>query len=282
MLGGAYAVLFTDYLVYYFPQVTGWKHYLVSLTLIAVITWINVRGIQMVGQVATALEIFIFIPVIAMVVIALAKWQHNPFVLLIPPHQPTFKIFGVGLALGLWLYSGYEQLSTVAEEMADLRTVVTFTNNTVRTDSVGPEPRFGMVALTLDTADVPHVVYCTSGTSNQVMYTDKTGGTWKSPVTVFSGTNEMHPSMVTALDGTLQLAWLDNALASHAVIKYARYSLGAWSAAETVSAGDSLVLSNGDPTTFIRNPISAALLVTALVVLIGSLMRQAKPRVHAR
>ena len=26
LLGGAYAVLFTDYLVYYFPGITGWKH----------------------------------------------------------------------------------------------------------------------------------------------------------------------------------------------------------------------------------------------------------------
>ena len=117
LLGGAYAVLFTDYLVYYFPGITGWKHYLVSVGLIAVITWINVRGIQMVGKVATALEIFIFVPVITMVVIAFLHWHHNPFVPLIPPHQPTFKIFGVGLALGLWLYSGYEQLSTVAEEV---------------------------------------------------------------------------------------------------------------------------------------------------------------------
>jgi amino acid transporter len=117
LLGGAYAVLFTDYLVYYFPQITGWKHYLVSVALIAVITWINLRGIQMVGQVATALEIFIFVPVLMMIVIALTKWHHNPFVPLIPPHQPTFKVFGVGLALGLWLYSGYEQLSTVAEEV---------------------------------------------------------------------------------------------------------------------------------------------------------------------
>lgn len=117
LLGGVYAVLFTDYLVYYFPQLTGWKHYPVSLALIAVITWINVRGIQMVGQVATALEIFIFMPVIAMVVIGLAHWQRNPFVPFVPPHQPPFKIFGVGLALGLWLYSGYEQLSTVAEEV---------------------------------------------------------------------------------------------------------------------------------------------------------------------
>src|SRR3979411_3036906 len=117
LLGGAYAVLFTDYLVYYFPGITGWKHYVVSIALIAVITWINIRGIQMVGQVATALEIFIFVPVITMIVIALTKWHHNPFVPLIPPRQPTFKVFGVGLALGLWLYSGYEQLSSVAEEV---------------------------------------------------------------------------------------------------------------------------------------------------------------------
>ncbi len=117
LLGGAYAVLFTDYLVYYFPSITGWKHYIVSVALIAVITWVNVRGIQMVGKVATALEIFIFVPVMTMIVMAFMRWHHNPFVPLIPPHQPTFKIFGVGLALGLWLYSGYEQLSTVAEEV---------------------------------------------------------------------------------------------------------------------------------------------------------------------
>ncbi|HVI08906.1 MAG TPA: APC family permease [Candidatus Binatia bacterium] len=117
LLGGAYAVLFTDYLVYYFPGLTGWKHYLVSLALIAAITWINIRGIQMVGQVATALEIFIFIPVAMMIVLGLAAWHSNPFHPWIPPHQPPFKIFGVGLALGLWLYSGYEQLSTVADEV---------------------------------------------------------------------------------------------------------------------------------------------------------------------
>jgi amino acid transporter len=117
LLGGAYAVLFTDYLVYYFPGITGWKHYLISVALIAAITWVNVRGIQMVGKVATALEIFIFVPVLMMIVMAFMHWHHNPFTPFIPPQQPTFKIFGVGLALGLWLYSGYEQLSTVAEEV---------------------------------------------------------------------------------------------------------------------------------------------------------------------
>ncbi|HKF02734.1 MAG TPA: APC family permease [Candidatus Sulfotelmatobacter sp.] len=117
LLGGVYAVLFTDYLVYYLPKMNWWEHYLVSVALIAVLTWVNIRGIQMVGQVATGLEVFIFIPVLTMVVLALTRWHFNPFTPWLVPHQATYKIFGVGLALGLWLYSGYEQLSTVAEEV---------------------------------------------------------------------------------------------------------------------------------------------------------------------
>ena len=121
LLGSVYAVQFSDYLGFYFPALTGWRHYVVSLAMIAVITYINVRGIQMVGKFATALELFILLPVLVLVVIGLAKWHHNPFVPLVPPHQPFFKVFGVGLALGLWLYSGYEQCSTVAEEVENPR-----------------------------------------------------------------------------------------------------------------------------------------------------------------
>lgn len=117
LLGASYAVLFTDYLGFYFPGITGWKHYLISVGLIAVITYVNVLGIQMVGKLATVLEILILLPVAALCVVAIPKIHHNPFVPLVPPNVPLFQVFGVGLALGLWLYSGYEQLSTVAEEV---------------------------------------------------------------------------------------------------------------------------------------------------------------------
>ena len=117
LLGSVYAVQFADYLTFYFPDLIGWRHWIVSLAMVAVITYINVRGIEMVGKFATALEIFILLPVLVLVVIALTKWNHNPFVPIVPPHQPPFRVFGVGLAIGLWLYSGYEQLSTVAEEV---------------------------------------------------------------------------------------------------------------------------------------------------------------------
>jgi amino acid transporter len=117
VLGGVYAVLFSDYLVFFFPSMIGWKHYAASLALIAAIAWINIRGIQLVGAVATALEIFILLPVAVLSAIAALHWRHNPFLPLTPPHVPGFQVFGVGLALGIWLYSGYEQMSSVAEEV---------------------------------------------------------------------------------------------------------------------------------------------------------------------
>ena len=117
LLAAAYAVLATDYLSFYFPAIAGWKHYFVSVAIIAVMAWINVRGIQMVGAAATAMSIFVLLVVSALCLMAATKWQHNPFTPLTPPHVPPFQVFGVGLALGLWLYSGYEQVSSVAEEV---------------------------------------------------------------------------------------------------------------------------------------------------------------------
>jgi len=117
LLGATYAVLFADYLANYFPSLVGWTHYLVCLALISVFAYINIRGIQMVGIVATILEFSVLIPVFLLCGIAAAKWHYNPFHPMIPPHVPPFQVFGVGLALGLWLYSGYEQCSSVAEEI---------------------------------------------------------------------------------------------------------------------------------------------------------------------
>lgn len=117
VLIGLYAVLTTDYLSFFFPAIVGWKHYLACVIILAVIAWINVRGIHVVGLISEVLMIFVLLVVGVLCVIAATKWQHNPFVPFIPPHVPPFQVFGVGLALGMWLYSGYEQVSSVAEEV---------------------------------------------------------------------------------------------------------------------------------------------------------------------
>jgi hypothetical protein len=141
---------------------------------------------------------------------------------------------------GATLY--YQTFSTLTDTWGS-RTAIT---TGAQTNSGTGWPRAGHVALTLDASDVPHVVYPTSGASNSIKYTNKVSGSWSTPVTIFSGTNEMQPALATARDGTIHLAWIDNSLATHAVIKYAHYVSGSWSAVETVSAGDNNVLSNGD------------------------------------
>jgi amino acid transporter len=117
MLGALYAVLFTDYLSFYFPGLVGWKHYVVAISVITVVGYINIRGIRLVGRVATALELGILGTVLLMCLMSIRMWHHNPFVPLVPPHTPVFQVFGVGFSLGLWLYAGYEQVSSVAEEV---------------------------------------------------------------------------------------------------------------------------------------------------------------------
>jgi chitodextrinase len=107
-------------------------------------------------------------------------------------------------------------------------------------------PRYGQVALSLDRNDAPHVAYITSGASNRLQYANRVSGSWSTPVTVASGPSLMHPSMVTSLDGTLHLTWLDDSLATHSDVQYSHYVGGSWSSPEVVSAGDGAVLSNGN------------------------------------
>jgi amino acid transporter len=117
LLGGAYSVLFADYVSSYFPNLTPMQHYLIAVSSVALIAYLNIRGIRLVGNIATVLELSILAVIAVMCVLSVRMWHLNPFVPLIPPHKPVFQVFGVGFALGLWLYAGYEQVSSVAEEV---------------------------------------------------------------------------------------------------------------------------------------------------------------------
>jgi amino acid transporter len=121
LLAATYAVLFADYLTnyisIYFTSVGGRTHYAIAIALIALICYVNVRGIHAVGVVSTILEISVLAVAAALCIVAALQWHHNPFSPLVPPHAAKFQVFGAGLAIGLWLYSGYEQLSSVAEEV---------------------------------------------------------------------------------------------------------------------------------------------------------------------
>lgn len=141
LMSSAYGVLFMDYVGPYFERavmpilsqllgeqsagvlynMTGVGKWIGAACFLWLIAYANIRGIEVAGWVAIALQLAILIPVAWFCLAAIGQWKHDPFTPLTPPTQPFSAAFGAGLALAIWLYSGYEQISSVAEEIKDCR-----------------------------------------------------------------------------------------------------------------------------------------------------------------
>ncbi len=112
-----YAVLFADYLKAWFPAMGSWQHWMACLALIWFLHYLNVRGIDVVGAAAITLSVLLLLPFVAMTVMGFLQWKHDPLSPFVAPGLDLGSGFGSALALGIFLYSGYERLSTVAEEV---------------------------------------------------------------------------------------------------------------------------------------------------------------------
>jgi amino acid transporter len=117
LLNTLYGVLFMDYIANYVPGMTAFWKWAGAAAFLLFLAYVNVRGIQVAGWVAVALQVTILVPVVWMCILTLLHWQHNPLLPFVPPGKPLGSVFGAGLALAMWNYAGYEQLSSVAEEI---------------------------------------------------------------------------------------------------------------------------------------------------------------------
>jgi amino acid transporter len=90
---------------------------------VGLLTWLNVRGIRIVGAAALVLNAFLIAPLVWIVVAAIGRWQFNPFV---PWSADGSSLHGLGagLALAIWFHSGYAEVSTAAEEIDDPRRTI--------------------------------------------------------------------------------------------------------------------------------------------------------------
>jgi amino acid transporter len=100
-------------------ELTATQEYLFKASIIIFFTYINIRGIRDVGFVSTLISILVLIAFGGVAAVGFAQWQTNPFIPFIPPGQDLLHSVGYGLAIGMWVYSGYESMSTVAGEIKD-------------------------------------------------------------------------------------------------------------------------------------------------------------------
>ena len=120
-----YPALFAGVLRNAIPGLGRFGSWLAAVAFIVVLTWLNIRGIRIVGGAAIALNLFLAAPIIWIVVAAIPKWQFNPFVPF-GAGSRGFEGFGAGLALAIWFHSGYSDISTAAEEIENPRRIIPF------------------------------------------------------------------------------------------------------------------------------------------------------------
>ncbi len=113
----AFAVLFANYLRMFIPGLDGGWRWAAALLLIWATTLMNCLGIRLVGTTSVVLTVLIFLPFLAMTLLGLLQWRYNPLVPFTDPDKTMMHAFGDGLLIAIWLYSGYEKMTTNAEEV---------------------------------------------------------------------------------------------------------------------------------------------------------------------
>jgi amino acid transporter len=117
LMSGAYGVMLADYVGQTMQIPSRFLHWLIAFAFLALVAYLNVLGIRLVGNLTLVLLLGALVPVAVFTYLGFREGHFNPLVPLMPPGRPWRDVYGVGLALALWIYSGYEQLSTVIEEV---------------------------------------------------------------------------------------------------------------------------------------------------------------------
>ena len=102
-------------------------YYAICWAVIGVCTVVNVLGIKIVAIGSSLFAILIISPIVVLGVIGLANWQFNPFTPMTPPDTDLLGADGaliVGLSIGMWFYSGYESMSTLAGEIEEPQRII--------------------------------------------------------------------------------------------------------------------------------------------------------------
>ncbi len=110
-----YPALFVEYLQFWFPAMAPMERWLLVVAFIVVLTGLNLLGVRPTGHAAVVLAIVALLPVAAFTVVALIGPRVAPWTPMAPAGQ-GLETLGLGLAVLMWNYSGWDTPSTILGE----------------------------------------------------------------------------------------------------------------------------------------------------------------------
>lgn len=111
-----YPALFVEYARFWWPGLGGVERWLLAFLFIIVLTGLNVAGVRPVGRAAVGLAVAALAPVAAFVVLGAGTMRTAPWTPLTAEGGSLFGGLGLGLAVVMWNYSGWDTPSTVLGE----------------------------------------------------------------------------------------------------------------------------------------------------------------------
>lgn len=111
-----FVVLATNYIASFFG-LNNLTAYIVKLVIIAVFTWVNLVGIKEVSAVNTVISFAILIAFGGIAVIGFMHMNQNPFEPVVADGMTVVGSIGSSIAIGMWMYAGYESMSALAGEI---------------------------------------------------------------------------------------------------------------------------------------------------------------------
>ena len=111
-----YPALFVEYLRFWYPAMTALERWLLAALFVGALTTLNVLGVRPSGQTAVALSILSLAPVALLAVVGLATARQAPWRPLVLEGHTVGASLGLGLAVVMWNYSGWDTPSTCLGE----------------------------------------------------------------------------------------------------------------------------------------------------------------------
>ena len=119
-----YIALIQGYVATWWPQLNGWEIWGIGALLIVLFAYTNIRGLNIIALSSVVFTIVIVAPFLVEIVLGLAHWHGSPLQPFTVPGQSLTDSLNYGLAVGVWMYSGYDSMSTIAGEMEHPRRII--------------------------------------------------------------------------------------------------------------------------------------------------------------